>query len=334
MAFMRPQNTLMKYVEEVTGERPKLEELPVEQVAGVPLYLKVAYSLVRMTLFQRELLLAVHKSGGDLATPSEYSGHARQLGRALGEETILVLPRLASYTRNRLVRRGVPFIVPGRQMFLPTLLVDLREWFPRPVREGSSGKLSSAAQVVVLYHLLGNEAEGIPLKELAARVGYSAMTLSNVRDELQAGSLCKVVKRGRSRHLVFTGPRQGLWRSVEERLRSPVQARHWVRWEGPPSGALMAGISALAHLTHLSDDEMPTFALRASRYRRQLEKGGFHGCAGPDDADALIEAWAYDPEELATDDVVDRLSLYLSLRDSEEERVESALRSLLAEVQW
>jgi len=219
-------------------------------------------------------------------------------------------------------------------MFLPTLLVDLREWFPRSVRQDPSRKLSSAAQVVLLYHLLGNEAEGIPLRELAARVGYSAMTLTNVRDELEAGSLCEVVKRGRSLHLAFPGPRQGLWQQAEERLKSPVRATHWVRLKGPHFSALIAGISALARHSLLSDDEIPTFALRAAQYRAQLETGEIHGCAGPDDADAQIEAWTYDPGKLSTHSVVDRLSLYLSLRGSEDERVQIALGAMLDEIQW
>jgi hypothetical protein len=33
--------------------------------------------------------------------------------------------------RKRLVREGVPFIVPGAQMFLPMLMVDLRERFSK-----------------------------------------------------------------------------------------------------------------------------------------------------------------------------------------------------------
>jgi hypothetical protein len=60
-----------------------------------------------------------------------------------------VLPPAAFPVRNGLVRNGVPFIVPRRQMFLPFLAVDLRERGarrPRPRRD----VLSGAAQALVL----------------------------------------------------------------------------------------------------------------------------------------------------------------------------------------
>jgi hypothetical protein len=57
-------------------------------------------------------------------------------------------------------------------------------------------------------------------------------------------------------------------------------------------------------------------------------------CPLPEDADAVIEAWTYNPIRLADAEAVDRLSLYLSLRASDDERVQKELTALLEGVAW
>jgi hypothetical protein len=58
--------------------------------------------------------------------------HADTLRGQTGEPVVLVLPALPAYIRNRMVRCGLPFIVPGSQIFLPTARIDLRERFRQP----------------------------------------------------------------------------------------------------------------------------------------------------------------------------------------------------------
>ena len=44
--------------------------------------------------------------------------------------------------------------------------------------------------------------------------------------------------------------------------------------------------------------------------------------------------WRYDPTLLSEEDVADRLSLYLSLKDNPDERIEGALRELMEGIRW
>ena len=54
-----------------------------------------------------------------------------------------------------------------------------------------------------------------------------------------------------------------------------------------------------------------------------------------DDPEAIeVEIWTYNPKLLAKGDVVDRFSLFLSLRDSKNERVEQALEQLMEAAEW
>jgi hypothetical protein len=53
-----------------------------------------------------------------------------------------------------------------------------------------------------------------------------------------------------------------------------------------------------------------------------------------DDERVEVQTWTYDPRILASNGVVDRLSLYLSVRGSPDERVAQAAEELLETFEW
>ena len=330
---MNTRHDTVQYMREMVGVAPRLTSLPKSATAAVPVFLMNLYDLLETTLFDRRIILAIARDYDDEFTPSEYAGHAEQIRDALGEIVALVLPHVAAYDRNRMVKHGVAFIVPGRQLFLPQILVDLREHFPRR-RQPAGDTLSYPAQTVVLYHLLKEPVEQYSLRDLAKRLHYSAMTLSNVGNELTGLKLCTAVVTGRKRTLHFNTCGRKLWKQVLPYLRSPVKAHRWVRGNIAGAKAVRAGISALSAYTDIADDALPTYAVRDNQYRKKLEAGDLLGCHGPDEAEAGIELWHYSPDLLAEDARADPLSLFVSLHKSPDERVTKALREMLEGVQW
>jgi len=125
-----------------------------------------------------------------------------------------------------------------------------------------------------------------------------------------------------------------LWKTALPHLRSPVKTQRWVRGTIADADIMKAGISALSTYTDIGDDALPMVAVRDNLYRKKLEAGELVGCHGPDEAEAGIELWHYAPDLLARNDRVDPLSLYLSLRDSPDERVTKALREMQEGIQW
>ncbi len=330
---MNIRHDTVKYIEQIAGIAPHLNPLTKKATATVPVFLVSLYDLLETTLFDRRVIFALARDHDGGFTPSEYAGHAEQLRDALEQVVVLVLPHVAAYDRMRLVKYGVAFIVPGRQLFLPQLLVDLREYFPRR-RQATGDKLSYPAQTIVLYHLLKGPVEHYSLRDLAKRLRYSAMTLSNVGNELTGLQLCTAVTTGRKRMLHFEKQGRRLWKSALPYLRSPVETRRWVRGTIADANILKAGITALSAYTDIGEDPLPTYAVRDNLYRKKLEAGELVGCHGPDEAEASIELWHYAPDLLARNDSVDPLSLCLSLQDSSDERVEKALREMQEGIQW
>jgi len=299
----------------------------------LPLFLRRRYSFYRGRLLGQKVLLAMESGDWESGSPGEYRSQADRLRTEFGEEVVFVLNSVTAYARNRLVQAGIPFIVPGTQVFLPDRLVDLRERFPGD-RLHPAERLSAPAQLLLLYHLQHRPLDGLPLSEIAATLGYTTPVITKAKDELEGGDLCRVKRAGRSLMLQFPEVKTKLWRQALPRLGSPVRKTRWVRWKNPGHPAVAAGLTALSHRTMIEDDRLPTFALASKAVTRNLETGTFNGFRDAREADLRLEAWTYNPLLLAENDMVDPLSLYLSMRDSAGERVQGELGHMMEGLGW
>jgi hypothetical protein len=323
-----PDQTLILYIETLTGLRPRLEEQPRPEVSRVPLFLRERYDFLETNLFGRRLRLAMEKAQPKELSPTEYGRHAALLKQLFDEEVVLVIPKLPSYVRNRLVREGIPFIVPGAQMFLPMLMIDLRERFSK-AESRIQDKLSPVSQLVVIYQILREAFAQIPLGQLGEKLAYSPQAMSHAQEELQIANLCEVRRAGKMIFLEFALRGRALWERAEPLMTSPVRRTQWIRWGQSRARAVAAGTTALSRLSMLAEDSVETYAMRDRAVATALEKGELFGCGGREEADARMESWKYDPWVLAENGSADPCSLYLSLRRSGDERVQKEIRFLI-----
>jgi len=109
--MVRHEQSLIDYIELVTGLRPRFGMAP--PTTALPLFLREQFEFAEVELFGHRMLLAVERTPPDELSASEYARNAAMLRQGLGQDVVLVMAKLPSYVRNRLVREGVPFIVPG-----------------------------------------------------------------------------------------------------------------------------------------------------------------------------------------------------------------------------
>lgn len=327
---MDPCTAALDYLAAVTGSLPEARPLPRSALTSLPAELVQSYALDELQLFGHTVLLASPKD----EPQAGLAGLARdreQLATTLGRPVVLVLRQLRAYERQRLVQRQAPFIVPGRQMFLPMLLVDLREAFPAP-RRPPAAHLSWVAQVLVLRQLLRDDVAGRPLTQVAALLRYSAMAITLAAAELVTLKLCRLVAVGRTKALEFAP--KGVWPQALPYLRSPVKRRLLLeRLDAPGEPTpLCAGREALAAYLDLELDAAApeTLALPQRELGRLLAAGQWRACSLEEDARVIVEGWAYPPGVLTPEWAVDPLSLYLSLRDDPDARVQRELGRLTA----
>ena len=89
-------------------------------------YLRDAFQFREIELLGQPIVLAI--AGVGTRQPlSEVRTRLAKVSALAGRPTIYVTGALASYERRRLIEQKVPFIVPGNQLYLPDLGIDLRE---------------------------------------------------------------------------------------------------------------------------------------------------------------------------------------------------------------
>jgi DNA-binding transcriptional ArsR family regulator len=297
----------------------------------LPYLLRDLYEFYQAHLLDTSCLLMVARDESS-QTPVAVRKHLALVSKNWDGEVVYVQKSVSAYNRKRLIEQKVPFVIPGNQMFLSALGIDLREHFRRSI--GTSSHVSPSTQVVVLYAILRTTTETLTPSRLAKLLGYTRMTLTRALDELQATGLGTVEIRGRERILRFVDDGQTLWEHARIFLTSPVKKRLWIqRLHGNRRG-VQAGLTALAHYSMLAAPDQPVYAISTEEWKAVKQTGDIIELPGPEPYADQLEIWNYPPKLFAANDVVDRLSLFLSLQDTTDERVESALETMMERMPW
>ena len=294
----------------------------------LPAFLTARYRFALIELEGRALLLMVDENP-DPEPPATIRKHAEQVRTKWSGPIVYVRDRVTAYNRKRLIEQRVPFIVPGNQMYLPELGLDLREYFRTP--PPTKRKFRPATQAVLIFMLLNRNEDGATASELAPVLGYTTMTLSRAFDELESVELATSDASGRERVLRFHAHGREMWERAQPWLIDPVKSRHFVAIR--PQG-FIAGQDALAHYTMLAEPRLPVTAIGHKQWLAFTSAGTGVELSDRDSADCEVEVWKYEPREYERPGIVDPLSLYLSLKKTADERVEQALDLLMEQMRW
>jgi DNA-binding MarR family transcriptional regulator len=296
----------------------------------LPHFLRDLYGFEQIDLLGVPTLLIIDANPAE-QPPAVVRKHMDLLRTKQEADVIYVRTQVTAYNRKRLIEQKIPFIVPGNQMYLPMVGIDLREHFRRVRSEPSI--FSPSTQVLVIHALLrGTEEVFIP-SEIAKRLGYSAMTMTRAFNELEIANLVEVTVRGRERCLRFTGSRQEIWTKAQPFLRSPVTKRLFVRPHRSGAVGMRAGLTALAHYSMLASPTYTTYAFSRAQWKCLLQER--KGIVVPKDPDAdEIEVWGYPPAIFAEHGFVDPISLYLSLKANHDERIQASLDEMIRNLRW
>lgn len=314
------------YLHQTLGVRP--HTIAWEGASRLPAFLTARYRFALMDLQGQDLLLMVDEAP-DPEPPATVRKHAEQVRAKWSGPIVYVRDRVTAYNRKRLIEQRVPFIVPGNQMYLPELGLDLREYFRTP--PPSKRKFRPATQAVLIFVLLNRDQDGATASELAPTLGYSTMTLSRAFDELESIELATSDASGRERVLRFHDSHRETWERAQPWLIDPVKSRHFVATR--PQG-LRAGQDALAHYTMLAEPTVPVTAIGHKRWLEFSKASAGAELHDRDSANCEVEVWKYEPREHDSSGTVDPLSLYLSFKQTGDERVEQALEAMMEQVRW
>lgn len=320
---------IQNYLREILGE--DLQLVCKNREKRFPLYLTASYDIFRCDYREGAFYLLVEK-GEELRPIRSLEKHCAWLRELVGLPVAYAAAALPNYKVSRLLKKRVPFIIPGLRAHLPFVGI-LMGRVRTPGQKPPSATLGFKAQQVLLAYL--NRAFGgdITVPSICALFGYSRVTATRIMDEIEATGLAKRVAVPSTRQLGLKFFREGraLWDELEPKLQNPVRTVIPLATEPVGQPPVLSGESALADCTML--------ARPATRHVACFFKGDefqrLKAVAVPmEEAEVLAEAWRYEPL-LPGRKTLDPLSIWLTTREiASDERVQAEREAMLEEMIW
>jgi hypothetical protein len=328
--------SLQKYLKEVLDEIIVVNRLPEYEVSKLPMYVTQLYKIYTTRLLDTELVLVQLVNANNLSI-AQTEKQIRNLNKLFNKTVVLILDHVVSYNRNRLIKKKVNFIVPGKQLFLPEMLVDLKDGDTIKSSFKEKQSLIPSAQVMVLYQILGLsefwDIEEKSFKEIALKLNYSPMAISKAVGNLQTLELVTIAGE-KEKCIQFNYDKVKLWEKIEENgfWNYPVFKRVYI--DELPMGVKTwdCNTSALSEYSDINQSRQNYVAIGRREYNK-LNKQNLFINANPTEGNYCLEVWKYNPGILShtaiiTELIVDPLSLYLTLKNTPDERIEMALEQI------
>ena len=297
------------FYRQFTGKQLEIKQALPELTKQLPVMITVAYSIYVAEIMGMPVIFLEVKNPGNV-TPLQLQKHQKLVMAKTAIPVVFVLERIASYNLSRLATARVNFIVPGKQIFVPTLMMNMKEVKDGRVLEEEI--MPGMAQCILLYHIEQGGLAGKSTSELAEQFHVSYPNISRALRWLEKKGLCRL-NGTKTKSLAFEEDMKSLWEKALPLMPSPVE--RIVYTDVYLENSKLAGESAMEELTMLAGPQIPVIAI--SKAEAKVQKNLLFRHEGK----YVVEIWRYDPHFLTTRTAVDPLSLYLSMKASDDERV-------------
>lgn len=315
-------NPTLQYLTEFIGSKITATATARADVAQLPLVISGNYGFRDIKIFEELVTLAIPNAIED-CSPMQLSKHQTKMIEALRRPVVFVLEGIESYNLTRLTRVMVNFIVPGKIIFIPSMMMVLRDI--KSAKKEIPEMMPPTAQLLVLYHLQAATLNGMSTAKIAEMTGMSYPSINVALKWLVANDLVELTG-GKEKQVQFMLEGKALWEKAHLMMSSPVE--RIVYTDEAIDGSLSSGETAMGHYTMLAEPVASVVAI--SKVLAKESGSILNKLYG----DMKVEVWKYNPVTLANGKFVDRLSLYLVLKDSDDERVQIECDTLIEEMQW
>lgn len=317
---------LKKYLVGLFGENP-VKEVKLEQ-RQLPLFLSNAYKFRVYSIYNQNYLFVFPQNSLNLKS---YKVQRRKMEEIFSLPVVLAVEELNFSQRENLLQNGIEFVEIGRQLFMPRfgLVLDDKE---KKLTGKAIEKFSPQIQLCALFFLYKSQRE-FTANEVSEATGLNTMAISRGVSILVEWGLIAVRRDGRNIYYELNVNKKAYVDSIKDYLISPVYRKVVAQRSKLMSGEVMAGYTALEQFSSIVDNPIRTYAISKSIYKLiEAECKEDVEYILDNKEYVYVEVWKYDPLIFMKDNCVDKLSLYLSFGNNNDERTEEALEELMEEI--
>jgi hypothetical protein len=320
----------IRYIYTVLGVKVDIREFKEPDNFHLPYILRENYSFYDIIIDQKEYLL-IHPKDEKEITPAVYKKQIYMLQQSSNKEIILLLWGINSFNRRRLIDHKIQFIVPGKQLYIPSLGIDLRERFSNAYSKRR--ELRPAAQSILLYLLNNNDHGKYDVDKLNHITNYSKSSIRRAFLEFEDISIGKIEKVGKNKYFYLDEEVISIWTTAIKYCRNPIVTQLFISDKPMDFEFKIAGLTALSEYTMIAPAKNPVYAIYKEEWFKLQKDESVKKLIEPiqTESNIKLQVWSYPPGLWGNGNLVDKYSLYLSLKDETDERVEQALEEMLEE---
>ncbi|MCC8052171.1 MAG: MarR family transcriptional regulator [Clostridiales bacterium] len=310
----------MEYLNHVLGIRVMYKD---DKIGSMPNFIHARYRMQVVALDGKEAIFLYPKT--ELDAVSAIRKQIDRIQRTAGMPVVLVPEYLTYRQKEYLLREQIPFIVDGKQIYLPFMAVYLQERCngERPVVEA----MLPSAQLLLLYYIYHGCGEMLT-SEAADKLRFTPTSVSRASRQLEEMDLLRTEKRGVQKVIFSEKKPEEMFAAAKDYFRNPVKRVIYVPKAEIKENLLLSGYHALSEYSMLNP---PSVTALAADSIAKWEGVSSKQLQSSEDQCAL-EFWRYDPKKLSDGAYVDKLSLAISLREDRDERIEEAVEEMLTQV--
>ena len=301
------------------------------EVDNLPIGIRSLYEIALIKMADTEFLMMKPNKKTNLNFMRK---HCLNVKKQSGLECVLMLTDVTTYTKNALLEHGIPFVIDGKELYLPFLGLALSSKASRTIAH--IDKISYTTQKLLLTAIY-NRWKNVSATDAAGEMGVSVMTITKCFDELDALELSMVQKGGGKRLFSWDGTGKELWAKIEPFLRTPVSETYYLADEPKLDHPKLGGISAISQYTMLSDNSYPTyFVEKKDKKLMGLDELQPIPIGEIPAAVILVSHYLMNHITRLPESVMDPISAVLSLSaaDRNDARVEDAVEQIMEEYVW
>ena len=307
----------MEYLNKVLGVKVDYEDVEFEHL---PNFIATRYQLQMVSMNEQKVIFLYPKI--ELEQIEVLKKHIARIRKNEHLPVVLVLTELSYRQKEYLIREKIPFVVDGKQIYLPFMAVYLQERCDaeKKIRE----EILPSAQMLLLHFIYGG-AQELSTSQAAKDLELTPTSISRASRQLEEMELLHIKKVGVQRILQSEDSPKTLFQKAGYKLLNPIKRTVYIPKEFVGTDLPESGYSALAEYSMLNEPNVRCYAAeRISQWKDVMTNS-----LQDSQVQVAVEMWRYNPRKLSTRNVVDELSLALALREDADERVEEAAEEML-----
>ena len=306
---------------------------PWDRKKTIPVFLRNTYDFYEITILGEKYLLI--EIINDMPDINAIKKHINRIEELTGKKVVLLYKEITRYRRKSLIENRIPFIIETGQIYLPFLgiILNNKAKDTKDTDNEEDKYFPTSTQLAYLYFLY-NKGITINVTDFSKKMKFTKMTASRALNDLYDLNLLTYEiggKTGRSKEYKRIEDPEYFIKGIGY-VNSPIRKIVYV--DQKPLGTLYAGLDALARQTMLNPPGYKVLAMGKEEFKNQDIKIIKNKDIIKDKKLTELQIWDYDPREFSDKNYVDTLSLYASLKEDKDERIEQALEEVLRGEPW